>query len=347
MCYYPRGRSQNFGGFMEKNLFLSIVIPMYNTEEHIIKCLESLDNQTIKDFEVIVIDDGSTDSSYKKAKLYLEKTDLTYKIIKQNNQGQSVARNVGIKTATAQYLLFLDSDDFAEKTLVERTKEEVLSTHFDIVMFDYKRVKENGTVILSDKQDFDFSKGIQDGIEVFYGYTDNRLRLWTSSLIYNREFIIENKLQYLEDCYGAEDLNFIFKSLFLAKNVRYINQVLSYYYQRSDSLTNTHNINKNITVVDAMENLCEFIKAKGLNSNLEKIIRCEFIQEHIMYQILGCTNEDNKAEIIKVLKQCKVRKYLKNGKYHTTRYGKIVFVWMKLACYIPNGFVKIYLKRKR
>lgn len=332
---------------MDRNLFLSIVIPMYNTEKHIIKCLESLDNQTIKDFEVIVIDDGSTDGSYEKAKEYLDKTELTYKIIKQNNQGQSVARNVGIKIATAQYLLFLDSDDFVEETLVERTKEERLSTYFDIAIFDYKRVKENGTVIPSNNQAFDFLKGIQDGIEVFYGYKDNELRLWTSSLIYNRKFIIENKLRYLEGCYGAEDLNFIFKSLFLAKDVRYINQVLSYYYQRPDSLTNTPNINKNITVIDAMENLCEFIKTKGLNSNMGKIIKCEFTPEHIMYQIFGCTSEDNKIEIIDVLKQSKVKKYLKCGKYDTTRYGKVVFIWMKLACYLPRSFVKFYLKRKR
>lgn len=332
---------------MDKKIFLSIVIPMYNTEEHIIKCLKSLKNQTVKDFEVIVIDDGSTDGSYEKVKAYLEKTDLTYKIIKQNNKGQSAARNVGIKTATAEYLLFLDSDDFVEETLVERTKEERLSTDFDIAIFDYKRVKENGTVIPSNNQAFDFLKGIQDGIEVFYCYKDNEIRLWTSNLIYNREFIIENKLQYLEGCFATEDLNFIFKSLFLAKDIRYINQVLAYYYQRSDSLTNSPNINKNITVVNAMEDLCKFIKKKGLNPNLENFIKYEFTPEHIMYQIFGCINEDNKAEVIKVLKQRKVRKYLKCGKYDTTRYGKVVFIWMKLACYLPNSFAKIYLKRKR
>lgn len=331
---------------MEKSLFLSIVIPMYNEEGYIVRCLDSLNSQTVKDFEVIVIDDGSIDDSYKKAQEYLGKRDLTYKLIKQSNQGQSAARNVGIKNSIGQYLLFLDSDDSVEKTLVEKIKEVVRGKTPDILLFDYRRVRQDGTIIASKVQTFDFSKEITDGIELLYGYKNNELRLWTSSLIYNREFIIENNLKYLEGCYGAEDLNFIFKGLLVAKKAQYIDEVLSYYYQRSTSLTNNPNINKNITVVDAMENLCEFIKEKSLDSNIEKIIRSEFTPEHIMYQIFGCTKVNNKAEIIAILKTPRIRKYLRFSKYNTTRYGKVVFVWMKLAGYLPNSFIRFYLKRK-
>lgn len=331
---------------MDNKLFLSIVIPMYNEEKYIIKCLESLNNQIVKDFEVIVIDDGSTDNSYKTAEDYLEKRNLTYKLIKQDNQGQSAARNTGIKNSIGQYLLFLDSDDFVEKTLIEKIKGSVKEVTPDMLLFDYRRVRQDGTVIPSKTQIFDFSKKITNGVELFYGYKNNELRLWTSSVIYRREFIIENDLKYLEGCHGAEDLNFIFKGLLVAKKIHYIDEVLSYYYQRSTSLTNTPNINKNITVVDAMENLCDFVKEKSLDSNIEKIIKSEFTSEHIMYQIFGCTEINNKDEIIQVLKTSKVRRYLRLGKYNTTRYGKVVFAWMKLAGYWPNSFVRIYLKRK-
>lgn len=331
---------------MDNKFFLSIVIPMYNEEKYIIACLESLNNQTVRDFEVIVIDDGSTDNSYKIAENYLRKRDLNYKLVRQSNQGQSAARNVGIKNSIGQYLLFLDSDDFVENTLVEKTEESIKGTTPDILLFDYRRVREDGTVIPSKTQIFDFSKKITNGGELFYGYKNNELRLWTSSLIYRRQFVMENSLKYLEGCHGSEDLNFIFKGLLVAKKVHYIDEVLSYYYQRSTSLTNKPNINKNITVIDAMENLCEFIKGKSLDLNIEAIIRNEFTPEHIMYQIFGCTRIDNKGEIIKVLKTSKVRRYLRGGKYNSTRYGKIVFAWMKLAGYWPNSFVRIYLKRK-
>lgn len=331
---------------MKGKRFLSIVIPMHNTENFIEKCLHSLEEQTIKDFEVIIVDDGSTDESYMKAKKYLDDSTLDYKILRQKNLGQSVARNSGIREAIGQYILFLDSDDFVDRNLVEKTREEVYGRDLDMLMFDYKRVKADGGVVPTTKQVFDFSKETISGIEAFYAYKNNELRIWTASVIYSREFIIKNNLQYLVGCYGAEDLNFLFKSLMTAEKVRCIEESLSYYYQRRDSLTNSGDIKKNITVVDAMENVCEFIKDKSIDFKLEEIIRTEFTPEHIMYQIFGCIDKHNINEIVSILKEPKVRKYLKRARYNTTRYSKNIVVWMKIACYFPNKFAVTYLKRK-
>lgn len=331
---------------MKDNLFLSIIIPMYNTERYIIKCLESLNNQTIKDFEIIIIDDGSSDESYKKAEEYLKSKVLSYRIITQRNLGQSVARNEGIKNAIGKYVFFLDSDDFVENNLVEKTKEAVYKIESDLLLFGYKRVKADGTIIPNMQQSFDGPKEIKNGIDVFYAYKNNQIRIWTSSLIYNREFILKNNLKYLANCYGAEDLNFIFKSLMKAKKVGFIEDILSYYYQRADSLTNSPDIKKNITVVNAMEDVCEFIKKNSLDSKLEKIIKTEFTPEHIMYQLFGYIDEQNKNQVINYLKEPKIKTYLKHCKYDTARYGKKAFVWMKFACYFPNKFSSSYLKRK-
>ncbi|GIM29301.1 beta-1,3-N-acetylglucosaminyltransferase [Clostridium polyendosporum] len=331
---------------MKDNIFLSIVIPMYNTERHITKCLESLNNQTIKDFEIIIIDDGSSDESYKKAKEYLKDKTLSYSMISQKNLGQSVARNEGIKNAVGRYILFLDSDDFVGNNLVEKTREAAYKQESDLLLFDYKRVKADGTIIPNRQQTFESFKEIKEGIDVFYAYKNNEIRLWTSSLIYNREFILKNNLKYLADCHGAEDLNFIFKSLMKAKKVSFIEDTLSYYYQRVDSLTNSPDIKKNITVVNAMEDVCKFIKKNSLDSKLEEIIKTEFTPEHIMYQLFGYINEENKNEVINYLKEPKIKTYLKRCKYDTTRYGKKAFVWMKFACYFPSKFSSEYLKRK-
>ena len=108
---------------MDNKVFLSVVMPMFNSEQTIIKALDSLNNQTDKDLELILVDDGSTDNSYEIAKNYLESSNFKYDICKVENRGQSSARNLGIKKASAEYILFLDSDDYINEKLVEVTKD--------------------------------------------------------------------------------------------------------------------------------------------------------------------------------------------------------------------------------
>ncbi|SHK05001.1 hypothetical protein SAMN02745163_03089 [Clostridium cavendishii DSM 21758] len=329
---------------MKANLFLSIIIPMYNTEDYVTKCLESLNKQKDKDFEILLIDDGSTDKSYLTAIRYLENTDLKYKITKQSNKGQSIARNVGITEASGEYILFLDSDDFVSENLISCLKNNIKKEKFDVVLFNYNRVNSDYKVMNNKKVNLDFSN--ISGMDILYAYKDNKFSLWTSSLVYSRGFLQENKMNYLENVYGAEDLNFIFKALILANKITYIDKELSYYYQRKNSLTNSPNILKNITVIDAFEDVVKFVGENNIDSEIIDIIEREFIPEHIMYQILGTLNKDTVSDVKGILNLKTVKGYLKRAKYETTRYGKIFFVWIKLAAYVPNIFIKQYLKKK-
>lgn len=326
-------------------IFLSVVIPMYNSEEYIVSCVESLKNQSDKDFEIIIIDDGSSDNSYKVSREYIEKENLRANIIKSSHKGQSFCRNIGIKEAKGRYILFLDSDDYIESNLINVIKD-VNKEDYDMIVFDHKRIRQDNTPIEMRKQEFDFNKDVRDGIDVFHCYRNNNLRLWTSSIVYNRNFIIDNKLQYLVGCYGAEDLNFIFKSLYKAKKVKCIKEQLSVYHQRKGSLTNNGDINKNITVVDSMEDVCKFIEKNSLSDFLECIIKNEFIPEHIMYQLYGCAKNTSSDELIKILKSDKIKCYLKNCKSTTPRYSKKTYYKMKLAEYMPKMFIKSCLKKK-
>ena len=97
---------------------VSIIVPVYNTEVYLEKCLESLIEQTIEDIEIICINDGSTDNSSKILEKYQQK-DKRITILTQQNQGQSIARNNGINLARGEFIGFLDSDDWAEKTMLE------------------------------------------------------------------------------------------------------------------------------------------------------------------------------------------------------------------------------------
>jgi len=143
--------------------FFSILVPVYNVEKYIRECIESLINQTYDDYEIILVDDGSTDRSGK----ICDKYTIKYKNIKtihQNNMGLLMARRTGIKAAIGQYFIFVDSDDFVEKNLLVRLKEIIEKYRADMVIFQldyydgvsYRPFRNNlyneSTLVLGDKK---------------------------------------------------------------------------------------------------------------------------------------------------------------------------------------------------
>lgn len=329
---------------MKSNILISVIIPIYNTEKYIEKTLKSLKNQTKNNFEIILVNDGTEDNSIEIAIELLKDTNIDYKIINQINQGQSKARNIGIENAKGDYILFLDSDDYIDEKLIEIVEKNI-SDDLEVLLYDYKRVKACGEVIENKEQAFkEFNREIE-GKVVFDAYKNNKLRIWTSSLVYNRLYIRENNIKFLEAGHAAEDLGYIFKAILKAKKVKCITDELSYYYQREDSLTNKPDINKNITVVDSMEDVCLFIEKNIGDKELIDIIKYEFIPEHIMYQILGVLNSNNTAQMRRIIKQPKVRKYLRHAKKDTTRYGSSVYMWIKMASTSATVFMQVFLKK--
>lgn len=322
-------------------MFLSIVIPIYNSEEYIDKCIESIISQTDKDFEVILVNDGSTDNSCDIASSKLEDNSIPYKFINKNHQGQSIARNIGLQNAKGQYVLFLDTDDSLMPDMVEVSKRSCNES--DILIFGYNRFSPEGKrkrAIKAENSGDNYSLGI----DILKRYRKNEVPLWTSNLIYKRSLLKKYKIFYCSNGYAAEDLGFIFKSLLCSKKVRTINTVLSNYCERVDSLTNKVDIKKNISVIDSFEDVLMFIDERGLDLKIEKIIERQFIPEHIMYQILTFINKDNEEEILDILYDKRVRKYLKMAKIFTPRYGLSMVKWMKMAHRSPEKFIKNYIK---
>ena len=103
--------------FTEIQTYISIIVPIYNVEKYLSRCVDSILNQTFTDFELILVDDGSTDNSGKICDEYAEK-DCRIKVIHKDNWGVSSARNVGLENSVGEYIMFCDSDDFVEKNAV-------------------------------------------------------------------------------------------------------------------------------------------------------------------------------------------------------------------------------------
>ena len=121
---------------------ISVIVPVYNVEKYLSKCLDSLANQTLKDIEIIIVNDGSPDNSQKIIDEYVKKYNNMKSYIKENG-GLSDARNFGIKKATGEYISFLDSDDYVTHDMYERMYEKAISNNFDIVVCDLNYVTDD------------------------------------------------------------------------------------------------------------------------------------------------------------------------------------------------------------
>lgn len=242
---------------------ISVIIPIYNTGEYLEECLESVINQTYNNYEVILINDGSTDNSLLIANKYANKYN-NIRVINQQNYGQSVARNRGIKEAKGKYIYFADSDDILEKNLLEDCYRKFKENDIDMVMFGYKFMCENGIdehlnnkeILISDVLSDKYVSG-KDIFKKNIYINDFLAVVWTQ--MYKKSFLLENKL-FFEEKIFYEDLEFIFKTFIKCKRMMYLNKSM-YVYRRRPTSTTTNNAVSNEKYI------------KSLNTVIDKIIK--------------------------------------------------------------------------
>lgn len=157
---------------------ISVIVPVYNTASYLSRCIKSLVNQTYSDLQIILIDDGSTDSSGKIADEWQTK-DPRIEVYHQTNKGQSVARNVGLQHTRGEYIAFVDSDDYIDSNYFS-TMLQAADDTTDCVQMGYRRVKQNGEMIKTYRP------------KHFYQYTSPCMRL------YRRAFFDQHQLLFPE-----------------------------------------------------------------------------------------------------------------------------------------------------
>jgi glycosyltransferase involved in cell wall biosynthesis len=123
-------------------MLVSIIVPVYNVEKYLSRCIESILNQTFKDYEVILVDDGSKDNSGKMCDTYSEMYD-NFKVIHKENGGLGYARNTGLEYATGKYVMFIDSDDYIKPCMIDNLYNCLFSNHADTCIGGFRRIKEN------------------------------------------------------------------------------------------------------------------------------------------------------------------------------------------------------------
>ena len=188
---------------------ISIIVPVYNAEKYLEKCLDSLKKQTKKEIEWIIINDGSTDHS---EEIIKKVKDKRLKYFKNKNQGIGKTRNFGIEKATGEYIMFLDSDDTLAKDAVEKMYEKVKNEDLDVAICDFYKEYDNGQIEEIRTPDFE-SASLKENPDIITEY----LCPWAK--IYRRSLIEKNKIRFPENL-KYEDAPFVIKSLVCAKKNR-------------------------------------------------------------------------------------------------------------------------------
>lgn len=208
---------------------VSVIIPIYNVEKYLSRCLDSVINQSFKDIEIIIVNDGSTDSSLAIAKKYVKK-DSRIKIINQLNKGPGSARNVGILNATSNYIIFIDSDDTINKKMIELLYNQAVDTKSDIVSCQYNRVDENCVLEISPIERY-----TKDTIIDFMSANISPM-VWNK--IYKKNLFEEYNIFFPEQIRLCEDHLVSFKLFLYSKNHTTIDKPLYNWYNITNSLTN-------------------------------------------------------------------------------------------------------------
>ena len=286
---------------MKKPKF-SIIVPVYNTEKYLKRCLDSIKSQTFKDYEVIIVNDGSTDNSSDIISKY------PYKVINQENLGLSMARNNGVKASIGDYLIFLDSDDYIEKDLLKEINNS-LSNSPDLVRYQIKEVFDNEDNINYEETPFDNKNGV-DAFKFItnYHFVENA---WAYAI--KREFYLKEKFSFKKGAYH-EDFGLIPLVIIKSKIVNSINYVGYCYYQRDGSIMNDRDYDKTKKKVDDFYNHYLYLTKEINKTKLDKTYFMSFISNSLILKITELKGKDYK-KALKRLKKDKVFDNLLNNTF--------------------------------
>ena len=235
----------------------SIIVPVYNVEQFLETCIESILHQNFIDFEIIAVNDGSTDGSKEILEDYLKKTERL-KVIHQRNKGLGGARNTGIQTATGDYLLLLDSDDYLEMNALETLATYLDKYNLDILAFDCNKVDIEGNIIET--------ISVIDYKEKYTPLTQKQFLFFEPTActkVYKRTLFTQNKIRFPERLW-YEDLATVFRLVPYAKRIGYLKESCYNYVQQPNSITHSVNTERMMEIIDSFNLEMDFYKNKGL-----------------------------------------------------------------------------------
>jgi len=245
---------------------ISVIIPIYNTEKYLRQCLDSVVNQTLKDIEIICINDGSTDSSLQILNEYANK-DNRIVVINSTNEGAGASRNKGLAISNGKYLAFWDSDDFFELDALKKFYDVAEENQCDVVCSFYKKFCDiTGNINFIKLGNFIDKK-------IFYKEESPRLiRIFTPnpwSKVFKRSFIIKNNLKF-QEISRTNDLFFVYSAIAMSAKTAILEEYLIIYRINNMASLQNNNNKSCLDFIKALESLRKFLLMKGIYQQHKK-----------------------------------------------------------------------------
>lgn len=318
---------------------ISVVIPVYNVEDYLAKCVDSVLAQDFQDYEVILVNDGSTDGSLKIAQEY-ERGHEKVRLISQENKGLGGARNTGIENACGEYICFFDSDDYIAPNTLSVISETIDQENSDIIVFDIEYVDENGnplsiqkvfpgdgcTFRLSEKKDFLFASPSACN-KVF------RTRLFTESGVR-----FPSRVWF-------EDIRTTLKLYPRADKITYIPQPFYKYLQRSGSIMHSSNLDRNSEIMDALDDDLAYYKEHGLYDQYRPELDFAVISNVFVLASFRVFRQDPKHPLVEQFHRFLIEKApeYRSNPYVQSRLKKKEVVIYKLLLKRRYGLLKLLI----
>ncbi len=255
-----------------KTPLVSVIVPIYNVEAYILKCIDSILGQTYTNIEVILVDDGSIDRSGEICDRYAQK-DTRVKVFHQANGGVVKARNVGINLASGEYFSFVDSDDRLESTMYEKMIEKAIAKDLQIVWCDWFVVHENTGEKYTESCNYE-----EDNEKLLCSFLQDKIKGYLWNKLISKDFYHRCKIRTDADCKIMEDKFILLQLLYNNPKMEYVEENLYNYLLRTDSATGGLTKNPFIEGRKNVEHMYEFLSG---NNDSEKYLSffCEFVMK--------------------------------------------------------------------
>jgi glycosyltransferase involved in cell wall biosynthesis len=244
---------------------ISIIIPVYNSEKYICQCLDSILNQKFKNYEVIIVDDGSTDKSRILIDKYLQFENFHYYY--KNNSGPAKTRNYGIKLSNGDYLMFVDADDYIESDCLDLIAEKIADFRPDILIFGHYKFFNN-SAIKSKSYKITNDDKLADSKFVLSEIVSFRLKGYPWDKVIKKSLWIDNNLEFDEECRYCEDWLAVTQAITLSKEIYLFKKPLYFYRQHNESLIHNSNIYVMRDYDTAAKKIVNFLYKLKQNKNL-------------------------------------------------------------------------------
>lgn len=315
---------------------ISIIIPIYNAEKYLDRVLISICNQTYKNLEIILIDDGSTDNSYNICQRYAS-LDKRIKLIKQKNSGVSEARNKGLSLAKGDYIGFVDSDDVISLNMYEIMHNLIINSSSDIVGCQYKKFNKNINFVEDEKLN------TYDKINSIKGLLNGNISNFLWDKLFKKELFkglsFTKKIIY-------EDFDLMYKIFEKSNKFTFINSTLYGYFQRSDSYVHDNNEKKIMMYIDIYIKKYNYL-LKNYKELTKQINESRVMDIFIVYRNVVLSGNKKLLKNEKILKEReKLKELRKNNINNISVFKKILINILCINEYVFYAMMRCLYRLK-